>query len=414
MPISIEPTVELNIEKIRSDFPILDQKVYDKTLVYFDNAATTQKPRVVIDRIKQYYEKENSNIHRGVHRLSQIATEAFEKARLNVQQFINAPELYEVVFTKGTTESINMVASSFGDDQLKVGDEVIISALEHHSNIVPWQMICDKMGANLKVIPINDKGELILEEYYKLLNRKTRIVSVSHVSNALGSINQVQEIIKAAHEYQVPVLLDGAQAASHLPIDVQALDCDFYCFSGHKTYAPMGGGVLYGKADLLEKMSPYQGGGEMVNTVTFEKTTYNELPFKFEAGTPNVEAILGLDAAIQYLRGIGLDQIAAYEDELLQYGTSALESINGVRIIGKADHKTSIISFLIGDIHPYDAGTIIDRMGVAVRTGHHCAQPVMDRFRIPGTIRASFAFYNTKSEIDLLIEAIETTKKMFS
>ncbi len=404
----------LSIEDIRRDFPILNQKVYDKPLVYFDNAATTQKPKVVIDRIAEFYEKQNSNIHRGVHRLSQVATEAFEQARLNIQRFINAPHSFEVIFTKGTTESINLVASSYGEANFKEGDEVIISALEHHSNIVPWQMICDRKGAHLKIIPIDEKGELILEEYHKLLSKKTRFVALSHVSNALGTINPVKEIIRAAHDYNVPVLLDGAQAASHLRIDIQDLDCDFYCFSGHKTYAPMGGGVLYGKAELFERMLPYQGGGEMVDTVSFEKTTYNELPFKFEAGTPNVEAILGLDTALIYLGEIGLENIAAYENDLLNYGTSALNSIDTVRIIGNSNEKTSIISFLIGDIHPYDAGTIIDRMGVAVRTGHHCAQPVMDWYNIPGTIRASFAFYNTKEEIDVLLNAIETARKMLS
>jgi len=404
----------LNIKDIRRDFPILNQTVYDKPLVYFDNAATTQKPKVVIDRLTEFYKKQNSNIHRGVHRLSQIATEAFEQARLNIQRFINAPHSFEVIFTKGTTESINLVASSYGEANFKEGDEVIISALEHHSNIVPWQMICDRKGAHLKIIPIDEQGELILEEYHKLLNKKTRFVALSHVSNALGTVNPVKEIIRAAHDYNVPVLLDGAQAASHLRIDIQDLDCDFYCFSGHKTYAPMGGGVLYGKAELLERMLPYQGGGEMVDTVSFERTTFNELPFKFEAGTPNVEAILGLDTALIYLDEIGLENIAAYENELLNYGTTALNSIDTVRIIGNSNEKTSIISFLIGDIHPYDAGTIIDRMGVAVRTGHHCAQPVMDWYNIPGTIRASFAFYNTREEIDVLVNAIETARKMLS
>jgi cysteine desulfurase/selenocysteine lyase len=404
----------LKIDDIRRDFPILDQKVYDKPLVYFDNAATTQKPRVVIDRLINYYQQHNSNIHRGVHRLSLLATEAFENARQNVRRFINASHTTEIIFTKGTTESINLIAATYGEDHLGKNDEVLISAMEHHSNIVPWQMVCQKTGARLRVIPMDDNGELIQDEYLKLLSEKTKIVALTHVSNTLGTINPVKEMIRAAHNQNIPVLIDGAQAASHLSIDVKDLGCDFYCFSGHKSYAPMGGGVLYVRKELLENMKPYQGGGEMVESVTFEKTTYNELPFRFEAGTPNVEAILGLDSALGYLEKIGLDEIANYEHELLEYGISTLGALDKIRFVGTARDKTSIISFLIDGIHPYDAGTIIDRMGVAVRTGHHCAQPVMDWYGIPGTIRASLAFYNTKEEIDRLAEAVETAKKMLS
>ena len=403
-----------NIDDIRRDFPILDRKIYDKPLVYFDNAATTQKPKAVIDRLVDYYQQHNSNIHRGVHRLSLIATEAFEKARKNVQHFINASLSAEIIFTKGTTESINLIATSFGEDNLSEDDEVLISAMEHHSNIVPWQMVCQKMGAKLKIIPMDDNGELIQDEYLKLLNKKTKIVALTHVSNTLGTINPVKEMVGAADKLNIPVLIDGAQAASHLSIDVQDLGCDFYCFSGHKSYAPMGGGVLFVRNELLEKMKPYQGGGEMVESVTFEKTTYNELPYRFEAGTPNVEAILGLDSALGYIESIGLDEIAKYEYELLEYGTSALASIGDIKFLGTAPNKTSIISFLINGIHPYDAGIIIDRMGVAVRTGHHCAQPVMDWYGVPGTIRASLAFYNTKGEIDRLVEAVKTAKNMLS
>ena len=403
-----------DVEKIRNLFPILSRKVYGKPLVYFDNAATTQKPWQVIDRITKYYSYENCNIHRGVHFLSQEATEEFENTRELVKNFINAGKKEEVIFTKGTTEGINLIANSLGEILLLKDDEVIISALEHHSNIVPWQMICEKKGAKLRVIDIDDKGEIILEEYKKLLNKKTRIVAIGHVSNALGTINPVNEIISEAHKHDIPVVVDGAQGASHLEVDVRDLDCDFYCFSGHKIYGPMGSGVLYGKEKWLEKMPPYQGGGEMVDQVSFEKTTYNELPFKFEAGTPNVEGILGLKEALNFVNEISIRNIAKHEDELLKYGTEKLLEIDGVRIIGTSDHKAGIISFLMGDIHPYDAGMIIDKFGVAVRTGHHCAQPVMDWFGIPGTIRASFAIYNTKEEIDILIEAVKKAKEMLT
>jgi cysteine desulfurase/selenocysteine lyase len=387
--------------------------VYDKPLAYLDNAATTQKPQAVIDRITSYYSSENSNIHRGVHYLSQIATEAFELARINIQQFINAEKSHEIIFTKGTTDAINLVATSFGKNMISKNDEIIISTLEHHSNLVPWQMVCQEKGAKLKVIPINEKGEILFEQYEQLLNKKTKLVAISHVSNALGTIIPIEKIIKKAHDFKVPVLIDGAQAAAHIKIDVQKLDCDFYCFSGHKVYGPMGSGILYGKERFLEKMEPYQYGGEMIKRVTFKKTTFNELPFKFEAGTPNVEAILGLDAAIKYLEEIGLDKIAKYEKNILNYATNSLETIGDIKIIGTSDKKTSIVSFLIGDIHPYDAGTIIDKFGIAIRTGHHCAQPVMDWFNISGTVRTSLAMYNTIEEIDRLAEAIVKVKEMF-
>ncbi len=401
-----------DIDKIRKDFPILHQEVYKKSLVYLDNAATTQKPQAVIDRIIKYNSYENSNIHRGVHYLSQEATNAFEQARIFIKEYINVAETHEVIFTKGTTESINMIASSFGKNFLNKDDEIIISTMEHHSNLVPWQQICVENGAHLKVIPINEKGELLIDEYKKLLNKKTKFVALAHISNALGTINPIKEIIELAHNFDVPVLIDGAQGIPHKKIDVQDLDCDFYCFSGHKVFAPMGSGVLYGKEKWLEKLPPYQFGGEMVENVTFEKTTFNELPFKFEAGTPNVESILGLETALKYISEIGIENIANYENDLLKYATDELLKIDGLRIIGTAEKKASVISFLVGNIHPYDAGTIIDRMGVAVRTGHHCAQPVLDWFNIPGTIRASFAFYNTKDEVDRLVEAVMKAKKM--
>ncbi len=403
-----------DIEKIRNLFPIISRKVYGKPLVYFDNAATNQKPWQVIDRITKYYSYENCNIHRGVHFLSQEATEEYENTREYVRTFINAAKKEEIVFTKGTTEGINLIANSLGEILLSKDDEVIISALEHHSNIVPWQMICNRKEAKLRVIPINDKGEIILGDYKKLLNEKTRIVAVGHVSNALGTINPIKEIIDEAHKFDIPVIVDGAQGASHAEVDVKELDCDFYCFSGHKIYGPMGCGVLYGKESWLEKMPPYQGGGEMVDQVTFEKTSYNALPFKFEAGTPNVEGILGLKEALVFVNELGIRNIAKHEDDLLKYGTEKLLEIDGIRIIGNSGHKAGIISFLIGDIHPYDAGMIIDKLGVAVRTGHHCAQPVMDWFGIPGTIRASFAVYNTREEIDILIDAVLKAKEMLS
>ena len=402
-----------DVHKIRKDFPALHQEINDRPLVYFDNAATTQKPRQVIDRITRYYEKENCNIHRGVHHLSQVATEAFENTRKHVQNFINASESREVIFTKGTTDSVNLVVYSWGEKYLEEGDEIIISALEHHSNLVPWQRLSEKKKAPLRIIPIDDNGELIFETFEKLLNEKTKILALTQTSNTLGSIIDAKKCIDKAHEYDAKVLIDGAQAIMHQQIDVQAMDCDFYCFSGHKMYAPMGVGILYGKEELLESMPPFESGGEMVDEVSFDGTTYNELPFKFEAGTPNVEAVLGLDTAIAYLEDIGIERLAAYEEELLEYATRKLKEIEDIRIIGNASRKTSLISFLIGDIHPYDAGTIIDKMGIAVRTGHHCAQPVLDFYRIPGTIRASMVFYNTFEEIDRLVEAIQQVKRMF-
>ena len=403
-----------DINNIRADFPILKRKVYDKPLIYFDNAATTQKPQAVIDRISDYYANENCNIHRGVHVLSQEATTAFEGTRDQIAAFINAPKREEVVFTKGTTESINLVASTFGREILNEGDEILITGLEHHSNLVPWQMLCYEKGAKLQVVPFNDKGEVELSAFSDMITDRTRLIAVAHISNALGTINPVKEMISLAHEKNIPVLIDGAQAISHLKVDVSDLDCDFYCFSGHKTYAPMGVGVLYAKEEHLENMPPYQSGGEMVDRVSLYETSFNELPFKFEAGTPNVEAVLGMGAAISYMEDIGMQEIATYEKDLLAYGTKRLQEIKGLQIYGTATHKTGVLSFMIDDIHPYDAGTIIDKFGIAVRTGHHCAQPVMDSFGIPGTIRASLAIYNTKEEIDLLVEAIHQVKKMFS
>ncbi len=404
---------DFDIQKIRKDFPILQRKVYDRPLVYLDNAATNQKPQAVIDAIVKYYSEDNANIHRGVHHLSQISTVAFENTRKNFQTYMNVAEHYELIFTKGTTEAINLVAQAFGKKFIQEGDEIIVSAMEHHSNLVPWQMLCEEKKAVLKIVPVNDKGEFVFEEYVKLLSAKTKFVSVAHVSNALGSINPIKEIITKAHEFNVPVMIDGAQGIPHFKIDVQELDCDFYAFSGHKFYAPMGVGILYGKEKWLTQMLPYQLGGEMVDQVSFEKTSFNELPFKFEAGTPNVEAVLGLDAALTYVQEIGVEKIAKYENELLDYATAELLKIGGVRIIGTAKEKASVLSFLIGEIHPYDAGMIMDKLGIAVRTGHHCAQPILDHFNIPGTIRASFSMYNTKEEIDLLVKAIIQVKNMF-
>lgn len=404
----------LDINKIRADFPILRRKINDKPLVYLDNAATTQKPQVVIDRIAEYYANENCNIHRGVHHLSQEATTAFEEARAHVARFINAGKDSKIIFTKGTTESINLVASTFGRTVLTKGDEVLITALEHHSNLVPWQILCREKEAKLQIVPFNEKGEIQIEEYEKLLTDKTRIVAIAHVSNALGTINPVKEMIALAHKRNLPVLVDGAQAISHLEVDIQDLDSDFYCFSGHKAYGPMGVGVLCAKEKYLLEMPPYQSGGEMVDRVSFYEATFNVLPFKFEAGTPNVEAVLGLSTAISYMEDIGMKQIVEYEDDLLRYGTEKLKSIDGLTIAGNSDYKTGVLSFNIENIHPYDAGTIIDKYGIAVRTGHHCAQPVMDRLGITGTIRASLGIYNTRKEIDLLAEAIRQVIRMFS
>ena len=403
----------LDIQKIRADFPILSQKVNGKPLIYFDNGATSQKPKVVIDAITKYYEEINANIHRGVHTLSQLATDAYEVSRGKIQNHINAKFSHEVIFTSGTTHSINAVANGFASI-LKVGDEVLVSSLEHHSNIVPWQMLCERTGATLIVIPMNENGELIMSDFDKLLSEKTKIVTVNHISNALGTINPIEYMIKKAHQVGAAILIDGAQAVPHLKPDVQALDCDFYVFSGHKICGPTGVGILYGKEEWLRKLSPYQGGGEMIATVSFEKTTYADLPHKFEAGTPNIEGGIVLGTAIDYLNEIGFENIAAYEHELLGYATAKLLEIEGLKIFGTAKEKTSVISFNIEGIHPYDIGTIIDKLGIAVRTGHHCAQPIMDFYKIPGTIRASFAFYNSKEEIDIFVEALQKAKMMLS
>ncbi|MEI7675259.1 MAG: cysteine desulfurase [Bacteroidales bacterium] len=402
----------MNIQQIRNDFPILSRKIYGKDLVYLDNGATTQKPRCVVEKIEEGYYNVNANIHRGVHFLSQAATEAHEEARKIVQRFINAKESSEIIFTRGTTEAINLVASSYGE-LLSEGDEIIVSVMEHHSNIVPWQLLETRKGIKLHVIPMNDKGELLLDEYQKLFTEKTKLVSVMHVSNVMGTINPVKEIIDFAHSKGVPVLIDGAQAVPHLTVDVQALDADFYAFSAHKIYGPNGIGVLYGKSEWLNKIPPYQGGGEMIATVTFEKTTFNELPFKFEAGTPDYIGSTGLAAAIDYVSAIGMDKIAAWEDELLHYATAELLKIDGLRILGTADHKGAVISFLVGDIHPYDMGMLLDKLGIAVRTGHHCAQPLMKRLGVEGTVRASFSFYNTKEEVDVLVAAVKRVSQMF-
>ena len=405
-------TVALNIDTIRQDFPSLQQEVYGRPLVYFDNAATAQKPRLVIDRVQAYYERENSNVHRGVHYLSQTATDAYEATRASVKDLINAKHEHEIIYTSGTTAGINLVAQSFGRKYIGEGDEILISAMEHHSNIVPWQLLCQQTGAKLKVIPMNDAGELDMEAYANLLNEKTKLVSVVCISNSLGTINPVRDIIRQAHAHDIPVLLDAAQVVPHDTLDVQELDCDFVVFSGHKMFAPTGTGILYGKEKWLEEMPPYMGGGDMIKMVRFDETIYSDLPHKFEAGTPNIAGFVGLGAAISYINKLGYEQIAAWEQELLDYGTQQLSQIDGIRIIGTASQKASLISFLIGEIHPYDAGTILDRLGIAIRTGHHCTQPVMHRFGIPGTIRASFAFYNTKEEIDRLVEGIAKVKQM--
>ena len=403
----------IDVEKIRKDFPILGREVYGKPLVYFDNAATTQKPQCVIDAISEAYCNENANVHRGIHFLSQHATDLMESARDKVRQFIGAGSTEEIIFTRGTTESINLLASSFSSAFLKEGDEVIISGMEHHSNIVPWQIQAEKHGFRIKVIPVLDNGELDLEAFKALVSDKTRLVSVTHVSNVLGTVNPVSEIIREAHSHGIPVAVDGAQSVPHIKVNVQQLGADFYAFSGHKIYGPTGIGVLYGRKELLEQMPPYQGGGEMIKRVTFEKTTYNELPYKFEAGTPDYVGSIALAKALDYVQGIGMYNIAAYESELCNYAIERLNGIPDMRIIGNAVHRSAVVSFLVGDIYPSDMGTLLDRLGIAVRTGHHCAEPLMDRFGIPGTVRASFAFYNTKAEIDSLAEGIERVKRMF-
>jgi cysteine desulfurase / selenocysteine lyase len=400
--------------QIRRDFPILEQRVYGKPLVYLDNAATTQKPRQVLDVLQHYYLADNSNIHRGVHLLSERATEAYEAVRLKTQRFINAADSREIIFVRGTTEAINLVMQTFGRQQVRAGDEILITAMEHHSNIVPWQMLCEEKGAVLRVAPINDAGELLLDEYEKLLGPRTRLVAAAHISNALGTVNPIREMIRMAHRQEIPVLVDGAQSVAHLGVDMQDLDCDFFAFSGHKMYGPTGIGVLYGRRRLLEAMPPFQGGGDMISSVTFEKTTYNVLPYKFEAGTPNIAGGIGLGAAIDYLNGIGLEAIAAYESELLAYATERLAAISGLRIIGTAREKASVLSFVLKGIHPHDIGTILDREGIAIRTGHHCAQPVMQRLGVPATARASFAFYNTPQEVDVLADGIRKVQEVFA
>ena len=407
------PQASFDVERIRNDFPILKQQVHGKPLVYLDNAATSQKPQVVIDTVTQYYLAQNSNVHRGVHFLSEQATQAFEGARAKVARFLNASNAREVIFVRGATEGINLVAQSYGRTFIKAGDEILISAMEHHSNIVPWQMLCEQIGARLRVIPFNYDGELFLDEYERLLNEWTKLVAVVHVSNALGTINPIKQIIEMAHRRGIPVLVDGAQAVPHMRVDVQDLDCDFYAFSGHKLFGPTGIGVLYGKADLLEAMPPYQGGGDMISAVTFEKTHYNTLPYKFEAGTPDIAGVIGLGVAIDYLSEIGLDAITAYEHELLAYATDALSTIKGVRIIGTAREKAGVLSFVLDGIHAHDIGTILDHEGIAIRAGHHCAMPVMQRFGVPATARASLAFYNTKEEVDALIRAIHKVIEVF-
>lgn len=413
--------IDMNIEKsfsnsdiqsIRKDFPILSQTAYNKPLIYFDNAATSQKPQVVIDALTKYYSEYNSNIHRGVHYLSQKASQTFDEVRVKAQKFINAKSEKEIVFVRGTTEAINLVASSYGRKNISEGDEIIISAMEHHSNIVPWQMLCEEKKAVLKVIPMNDNGELLLDEFEKLLSPKTKFISLVHISNSLGTINPVKEIIRIAHKRNIPVMLDGAQSAVHQSIDVQDLDCDFFAFSGHKMFGPTGVGCLYGKLNLLEAMPPYQGGGEMISSVSFEKTTYNEVPFKFEAGTPNIADVIALGTAIDYIQSLDRKKVAEYENELMRYATEQLKKIDGIKLIGIAKEKASIVSFIIEDVNALDAGMYLDTLGIAVRTGHHCTEPVMKRFNIPGTIRASFLFYNTKQEIDSMIEGVKQAIKL--
>jgi cysteine desulfurase / selenocysteine lyase len=402
-----------DVQRVREDFPILNQMVHGKPLVYLDNAATSQKPLAVIEAERRFYEEDCANIHRGIHLLSERATKAYEDVRGKIQHLLNAPEARQIVFVRGTTEAINLVVSSYARRNLQPGDEVVITAMEHHANIVPWQMLRDEIGVVLRVAPIDDRGELVFEEFEELLGPRTRFVSVTHVSNVLGTINPVREMVRAAHRWSVPVLVDGAQAAPHLKIDVQELDCDFYAFSSHKVFGPTGVGALYGKVRLLESMPPYQGGGDMISSVSFEKTTYNTIPYKFEAGTPNIAATIGLGAAIDYVNRLGMDNLARHEHELLAYATERVSQIPGVRIIGTAREKASVVSFVLDGVHPHDIGTVLDQEGVAVRTGHHCAQPLMARFKVPATARASLAFYNTKAEIDVLVEAIDRVKQIF-
>ncbi len=406
-------TEKFDIESVRRDFPILGIRVHGKPLAYLDNAATSQKPQIVIDAIKKYYEEENANVHRGVHYLSELATQKYEHARINIKNFLNAASEKEIIFTRGATESINLVAATFGKLRVHAGDEVLITGLEHHSNIVPWQMLCEERGAKLCVVPITDSGEVVVDEYIRLLSEKTKIVAISHISNALGTINPIKKMIELAHERNIPVLVDGAQGVPHLKVDVQDLDCDFYAISSHKVFGPTGFGVLYGKLNLLESMPPYQGGGDMIRSVTFEKTIFNDLPYKFEAGTPHIEGAIGMGAAIDYVNALDWNAVEAYEKHLLRYATDALSEINDLQIIGTAREKAGVISFVLEGVHPHDIGTILDQEGVAIRTGHHCAQPVMDRFGIPATARASFAFYNTTEDIDMLVNGIKKVKELF-
>ena len=407
-------TTTFDINKVRDDFPILKQWINGNRLVYLDNGATSQKPQSMIDAIVNYYTTTNSNVHRGVHTMSQQATDNYEGARGKVRQFINAGDDKEIIFTRNTTEGINLVAHSYGRQNVGLGDDIIVSNMEHHSNIVPWQMLCEEKGANLLVVPIDDSGELLMDEYEKMLSSRTKLVSITHVSNALGTILPAKQIVEMAHAHGAPVLLDGAQAVPHMPVDMQELDCDFYVFSGHKLYGPTGIGILYGKEEYLEAMPPFLGGGDMIKSVTFEKTIYNDLPYKFEGGTPDIAGAIGLGAAIDYVNNLGFDQITAHEDELLRYGTEALSAIEGLKIIGTAEHKAGILSFVMDKAHPHDIGTILDEQGIAVRTGHHCAQPVMARFQIPATARASLAFYNTKEDIDALVKGIDRVLEVFS
>jgi cysteine desulfurase/selenocysteine lyase len=402
-----------DVRAVRDDFPILATRLYGKALVYLDNAATTQKPQVVIDRLTRYYAHENANIHRGVHYLSELATEAYEEARQTVCRFLNAADAQGIVFVRGTTEAINLVAQTYGRVHVGSGDDIVITVMEHHSNIVPWQMLCEQKGARLRIVPMNDAGELRLDEYEALLSDRTRIVAVGHVSNALGTINAIRTIVKMAHARGVPVLVDGAQAVSHMAVDVQALDCDFYAFSGHKVFGPTGIGVLYGKPALLDSMPPYQGGGDMIRSVRFEKTEYNTLPYKFEAGTPNIAGAIGLSAAIEYIERLGFDRIAAHERDLLAHGTRALIDVPGLRLTGTASDKAGVLAFVLEGVHPHDVGTILDREGIAVRTGHHCCQPLMDRLGVPATARASLALYNTREEIDALASALSRVREVF-
>jgi cysteine desulfurase/selenocysteine lyase len=413
-PLPSKDAPPLDLEKIRADFPILAEPIHGKRLVYLDNAATSQKPRAVIDAIVHYYEHLNANIHRGVHTLSVRATEAHDAARQTVRRFLNAADTREIIFVRGATEAINLVAQTYGRTHVGAGDEILITAMEHHSNIVPWQMLCEEKGAHLRVAPIDDRGELLLDEFAMLIGPRTKLVAVTQVSNALGTVTPLREMIELAHRQGVPVLVDGAQAVPHFAVDVQALDCDFYAFSSHKVYGPTGIGVLYGKRALLEAMPPYQGGGDMISSVTFEKTTYNDLPFKFEAGTPDIAGAIALGAALEYISGLGMDRIAAYEHDLLTYATDKVGALPGVRLIGTARERAGALSFVMDGVHPHDLGTILDREGIAIRTGHHCAQPVMDRFKIPATARASFAVYNTREDVDALVEGIRKAQEVFA